>query len=142
MNCGESRVQRPDSADSRKDIVTRIKNARERARRIATATAKGTAASVAAAKAEDAAASVVVRSLLDQRPLQPSFLDMSGCDWLHAATYEKFLGDIRVLVSLTEEARIRWVRRLWRDFCRSIAISTDGVDAACSLLTASAAVPL
>jgi hypothetical protein len=32
-DCGESRVQRPDFADSRKDIVTRIKNARERARR-------------------------------------------------------------------------------------------------------------
>ncbi len=108
----------------------------------ASAAAATTEGAVAAAKAEDAAASVVVRSLLDQRPLQPSFLDMSGCDWLHAATYEKFLGDIRVLVPLTEEARIRWVRRLWRDFCRSIAISTDGVDAACSSLTASAAVPL
>jgi hypothetical protein len=108
----------------------------------ATATAKGTAASVASAKAEDAAANVVVRSLLDQRPLQPSFLDISGCDWLQAATYEKFLGDIRVLVSFSEDARIRWMRSQWRDFCSSIAISIDGVDAACSSLTASAAVPL
>jgi hypothetical protein len=49
---------------------------------------------------------------------------------------------VRVLVPLTEEARIRWMRKLWRDFCRRIAITIDGVDATCSPLTARAAIPL